>query len=93
MAKYWRAAVVALAPLCVYAIPHRLLFDESHTICLFHNLTGRDCWGCGILRAITSVAHLNFTEAWNYHKAVVIIVPLLIYLWIKWIFRLVKTAK
>lgn len=91
--KYWRAAVAALAPLCVYVIPREWLFDESHTLCLFHNLTGRDCWGCGMTRALVEVAYLNFADAWNFNRAVVIVAPLLIYLWTKWIFRLVKTVK
>ena len=90
MAKYWRAAVVALAPLCIYVIPKEWLFGESHTLCLFHNLTGRDCWGCGMTRAMASVAYLDFEAAWDYNRAVVVVAPLLVWLWGKWVWQLAK---
>ncbi|MBQ4126698.1 MAG: DUF2752 domain-containing protein [Alistipes sp.] len=93
MSKYWRAVVVALTPLCVYIIPKWWLFDESHTLCLFHNLTGHDCWGCGMTRALVSVAYLDFYGAWHYNRAVVIVAPLLLYLWLRWVYNLVKFSK
>lgn len=88
--KYWRAVVVALAPLCVYIIPKWWLFDESHTLCLFHNLMGQDCWGCGMTRALVSVAYLDFYGAWHYNRAVIVVAPLLVWLWGKWVWQLAK---
>jgi hypothetical protein len=76
--------------LCIYVIPKEWLFDESHTLCLFHNLTGRDCWGCGMTRAMASVAYLDFEAAWDYNRAVVVVAPLLVWLWGKWVWQLAK---
>lgn len=85
--------MVALLPLCLYLLPREWFFDEGHTVCLWHNLTGNDCWGCGMTRALVSVAYFDFAAAWEYHKAVVIVAPLLLWVWAKWILRLVRSAK
>ena len=92
MKKYWRAITVGLLPAFVYLIPLEWLFDEGHTLCLFHNLTGLECWGCGMTRALASVAYLDFEAAWGYNRAVVVVAPLLLYIWLKWILRLINDA-
>ena len=92
MKKYWRAITVGLLPAFVYLIPLECLFDEGHTLCLFHNLTGQECWGCGMTRALASVAYLDFEAAWGYNRAVVVVAPLLLYIWLKWILRLINDA-
>ncbi|MBR4995752.1 MAG: DUF2752 domain-containing protein [Alistipes sp.] len=91
--KYWRAVVVALLPAIFYTIPADIIFRGEHTVCLFHNITGHNCWGCGMTRALYSLLHFDFSGAWDYNRAVVIVAPLLIWVWIKWILTLVKTAK
>ena len=90
--KYWRAITVGLLPAFVYLIPLEWLFDEGHTLCLFHNLTGQECWGCGMTRALASVAYLDFGAAWGYNRAVVVVAPLLLYIWLKWILCLINDA-
>ena len=92
MKKYWRAITVGLLPAFVYLIPLEWLFDEGHTLCLFHNLTGQECWGCGMTRALASVAYLDFEAAWGYNRAVVVVAPLLLYIWLKWIWCLINDA-
>lgn len=37
------------------------------SLCLFHNLTGRPCLGCGMTRALVSLAHGHFADAVTYH--------------------------
>jgi hypothetical protein len=85
--KYWRAIAVALLPLALYFIPRESLFEHSHTLCLVHNLTGEECWGCGMTRALASVLYLDFESAWGYHRGVVVVAPLLVWLWVKWIYK------
>ena len=92
MKKYWRAITVGLLPAFVYLIPLEWLFDEGHTLCLFHNLTGQECWGCGMTRALASVAYLDLEAAWGYNRAVVVVAPLLLYIWLKWILCLINDA-
>ena len=90
--KYWRAVVVAVLPLVAYLVPEGWIM-QGHSICLVHNLFGVECWGCGMTRALYSLMHLRFADAWHLNRAVVIVAPLLAYVWIKWVVRLVKTIK
>lgn len=50
------------------------------TICIWKNLLGIDCPGCGMTRAILAVFHGHFALAWAYNKGVVIVLPLLIFI-------------
>ena len=38
-------------------------------------------------RALFSLLHLDFTAAWNYNRLVVIVAPLLLYLYVKEVAR------
>ena len=91
--RYWKAEAIAMAPLVVYLFPRESFFDHSHTLCLFHLLTGKDCWGCGMTRALVSLMYLDFRAAWEFNRGVVVVAPLLLWLWIRWIIREVQRAK
>jgi len=43
--------------------------------CMFHELTGFYCPGCGITRAIESVISLNFYQAFRYNMLVILLLP------------------
>jgi len=73
---------VSIIPIALYLIPLDWI-KHQHTICLYKNITGHDCYGCGITRAILSALHFQFQEAFDYNKLVVLVLPLLIYIWIK----------
>ena len=93
MLKYWRAIAVALLPLALYFIPRESLFEHTHTLCVVHNLTGEECWGCGMTRALASVLYLDFESAWTYHRGVAVVAPLLGWLWLKWIYKELRGVK
>lgn len=93
--KYWRAIVVALLPWVLYFIPRDSFFEHQHTLCLFDNLLGRECWGCGMSRALLSLMYLDFEAAWNYHHGIIVVAPVLVWLWgkrIVWEVRRVKAS-
>jgi hypothetical protein len=71
--------LVAL-PVGLYFIPIDKL-NGQHTVCLFKNLTGHECWGCGITRAVVSAVQFHFAAAFQYNKLIVIVFPLLVYQW------------
>jgi len=71
---------ILILPALLFCIPVEWL-NKQHTICLFKNLFGIECWGCGITRSIISIIHLDFTAAFHYNKLIIIVFPLLVYVW------------
>ncbi len=70
-----RAAVAAvLAGLAVIS-PERLAAAPG--ICVFKAVTGVECLGCGITRAICSALHGNIAAALAHNALVVIVLPAL----------------
>ena len=39
------------------------------------------------------VMYLDFADAWNFNRAVVIVAPLLVWLWARWLWRLAKNKQ
>ena len=62
-------------------------FDTGRAVCLSVVLFGKTCYGCGITRAVHHLIHLEFLEAYNLNKLVVIVFPLISYLYLKEIVR------
>jgi hypothetical protein len=77
-----KVAGLLLLPVALFFIPLEWL-KEQHSICLFKNITGHECYGCGITRAILSAIHLRFSEALYYNKLFLIVFPVLIFIWTK----------
>ena len=68
------AAFVALGFLLV---PTSWL-EALPSVCLFRNLVGMDCPGCGMIRAISCACHGEFLRAWHFNRGVVVVLPLLV---------------
>lgn len=85
-AKIRLACLLAL-PAALWCIPAERIM-HGHSVCLFRNLFGTECYGCGMTRALFSLLHLDFGAAWEYNRLVVIVAPLLAYLYVK---EVVKT--
>lgn len=79
--------LLILLPIVIYAIPEEGVYNGK-SICIFTNVFGVECWGCGITRAIFSALYFRFAEAWEYNRLVVIVLPLLIFEWLKTIIKL-----
>ena len=47
--------------------------------CLFHELTGWCCPGCGMTRSCTALAQGSFMESWEYHPLGFMLVGLAVY--------------
>ena len=56
--------------------------------CIFHELTGFLCPGCGITRCIISILHGNLYEAFRYNAFVFIGLPFFIFIYINNLFNL-----
>jgi hypothetical protein len=90
--KQLQLFIVIFAPVVLFFIPVAWL-NQQHSICLYKNITGHDCYGCGMTRAVLSVLHFDFGTAFYYNKMVVIVFPLLVYVWGKKIVKLIKELK
>jgi len=44
--------------------------------CIFHEVTGLFCPGCGITRALTSLLSLDLMQSFQYHPLIYILIPL-----------------
>lgn len=79
------AAIVAAGIVAVY-----FSLDPSTNYfprCMFHELTGWQCPGCGSQRAIHSLLNGDFAAAWHYNALFILEIPLLILLAVAWWLR------
>ena len=81
-----KIAGILLIPAILFLIPVDWL-EKQPSICLFKCITGRECYGCGMTRAVLSAMHFRFTDAFNYNKLAIIVLPLLVYIWINYLFK------
>ena len=80
--RFLKCAGVLIIPVVFYFVPLDWL-NKQHSICLYKNITGHECYGCGMTRAILSAIHLQFRTAYEFNKLFIIVLPLLVYLWAK----------
>lgn len=75
----------------LYIVPLSFVGDGKFSICLYKNLTGKNCFNCGMTRAFLSLIHFRFDDAINYNKNVVLIFPLTMFVycnaWLKYILK------
>ncbi len=53
-------------------------FDSGSSICLSVVLFDKQCYACGLTRAVQHFIHGEFATAYMYNKLVVIVLPLII---------------
>src|ERR1700686_377389 len=77
-----RDAVLIAIPLLGALVPISWL-ERAPGLCLFKRVTGRPCWGCGMTRAIALLLRGRVRKAIRQNPRVMIVGPLLGYLWLK----------
>lgn len=68
-------------------------FDTGQALCPSKLLLDKECPGCGITRSVQHAIHFDFKEAWDFNKLIIIVLPLLIYFWVKTLLNLYRTIK
>ncbi|HLV97847.1 MAG TPA: DUF2752 domain-containing protein [Ktedonobacterales bacterium] len=81
-----------LLPLLAIFVPTAWL-ERRRSLCIIKNLTGHNCPGCGMTRAISSASHGHFTQAFRYNRLVVVVLPLLAYEWLKALTRATRSYR
>ena len=82
------------AVLCVIGLLYYFLFDPARVSffppCLFHQLTGLDCPGCGAQRALHQLLHGHLIAALRLNAMFVLSLPLLAWFSPRFISQLLK---
>ncbi len=66
-------------------------FDHGQPMCISVLLLDRECYGCGMTRAIQHLIHFDFNAAMHFNKLSFIVLPLLAFLIIKDFISLLKS--
>jgi hypothetical protein len=78
----WGKLGLYLLIICIFVLVPTSFFESGHSICIVKNIMGIECPGCGMSRAISCIFHGNFHGALQYNKLIVLVFPLLCYLFI-----------
>jgi hypothetical protein len=62
-------------------------------MCLSKILLDKECLGCGLTRATQHFIHFDFISASHFNKLVFVVVPIIVYFWIKEIIKVYKKIK
>ena len=66
-----------IIPIILFLLPANF-FDNGESICLSVVFFERECYACGITRAIQHLTHFNFSIGYEYNKLSIIILPFLV---------------
>jgi hypothetical protein len=75
-----------LLPLVLLFLPADF-FDQGPSLCLSKLLTGIECFGCGMTRAMMHLIHLEVRAAASYNKLCFVVFPVLSGLWAQWFLK------
>lgn len=77
-----RLTLYLAAPVLFLLIPTSV-FEAGSSLCIFDNLFGVQCPGCGMTRALSALLHGDILTALRYNRSVVVIFPLLCFILVK----------
>ena len=84
--KLYLIILVAL-PLILIILPANF-FDSGQSMCLSIIMLDRECYACGMTRAIQHLINFDFISAYNFNKLSFVVLPLLLYLNVKEIIKI-----
>lgn len=62
----------------------------TYPVCLWKNIFHVDCLGCGMTRAFYYLYHFDFDSAMKYNNKIIVVAPILIFIWILEIIKIIK---
>jgi hypothetical protein len=80
-------------PLFFIALPQTFFETGGNSICLIKFVFGIECYGCGMTRAFQHAIHLDFIGALGFNKLICIVFPLMIYIGLTGVLKLIHDAR
>ena len=74
--------ILLLLPILIWNIDYHAEGDHF-SFCLFRIITGRECYGCGLLRGISALLHGDFREISRLNRLNPFTIPLVTWLYLK----------
>ena len=75
-------ATLLIIPLVLLLLPSAF-FDSGNSVCMSVVFFDRECYACGMTRAIQHLIHLDFTIAYEYNRISFLALPLLVFIYLK----------
>jgi hypothetical protein len=77
MPREYRFAISALsaAVLLLFVLTPEHAWSSVPSVCLFKNLFGFECFGCGMTRALSAASHGNLRSAMAQNAGIVVLIP------------------
>ena len=85
--------LMLLSILIVASLINLETLNNLPTICIYKRFFDYDCWGGGLTRSIVSLYNGNIAEAIRYNWRVFIIAPILMFLYIQQIIKVIYKLK
>jgi hypothetical protein len=80
-------AVPVLAVCLGFALLPTEMVESGPPLCLSRLLLDHECWGCGMTRALSCLAHGDFFRAYEFNRGVIVVAPLLLAVAARWVLR------
>jgi len=74
--------IMLVIPILLLMLPINY-FDGKESICLSQLIFKTKCYGCGMTKAIQHLIHFDIGNALKYNMLSIIVLPVLIYIWVK----------
>ncbi|MEN9742794.1 MAG: hypothetical protein RLZZ65_599 [Bacteroidota bacterium] len=92
MLPYLRLSGLLAIPILLVGLPPSF-FDTGQSLCLSVLILHKECMACGLTRAIQHLIHFEFQQAWQFNKLVVLVFPILSFVWARWVWSAWKGLK
>lgn len=73
--------LLLLLPMLIRNIDYHAAGDHF-SFCLFKNITGRDCYGCGLLRGISACMHFDLRMMIRLNRLNTVTIPLITWIYL-----------
>ena len=82
-----RKAIIVIVSLTIFSIAYYIFYKKTGfgIPCMYHEMFGWYCSGCGITRMIFSFMQLDFYQAFRYNAYLCILTPFGIFMAIDWL--------